>query len=82
MTDDEEEFFSDLDFSDLSYDGDFAEDFNEDFNNEGIPLEIVMIKEDGRWYISPLLTSAQWSYQTQTKWDDDVESNKVYNFSG
>ena len=74
LTDDEEEFFSNLDFSDLSYDGDFAEDFNEDFNNEGIPLEIVMIKEDGRWYISPLLTSAQWSYQTQTKWDDDVES--------
>ena len=74
LTDDEEEFFSDLDFSDLSYDGDFAEDFSEDFNNEGIPLEIVMIKEDGRWYISPLLTSAQWSYQTQTKWDDDVES--------
>ena len=74
LTDDEEEFFSNLDFSDLSYDGDFAEDFSEDFNNEGIPLEIVMIKEDGRWYISPLLTSAQWSYQTQTKWDDDVES--------
>ena len=74
LTDEEEEFFSNLDFSDLSYDGDFAEDFNEDFNNEGIPLEIVMIKEDGRWYISPLLTSAQWSYQTQTKWDDDVES--------
>ena len=74
LTDDEEKFFSNLDFSDLSYDGDFAEDFSEDFNNEGIPLEIVMIKEDGRWYISPLLTSAQWSYQTQTKWDDDVES--------
>ena len=74
LTDDEEEFFSNLDFSDLSYDGDFAEDFSEDFNNKGIPLEIVMIKEDGRWYISPLLTSAQWSYQTQTKWDDDVES--------
>ena len=69
MTDEEEEFFSDLDFSDLSYDGDVADDFRDD-----IPFEIVMIKEDGRWYISPLLTSAQWSYQTQTKWDDDVES--------
>ena len=69
LTDEEEEFFSDLDFSDLSYDGDVADDFRDD-----IPLEIVMIKEDGRWYISPLMTSAQWNYRDRAQWDDDVES--------
>ena len=69
LTDDEEEFFSDLDFSDLSYDGDVADDFRDD-----IPFEIVMIKEDGRWYISPLMTSAQWNYRDRAQWDDDVES--------
>ena len=69
LTDDEEEFFSDLDFSDLSYDGDVADDFRDD-----IPLEIVMIKEDGRWFISPLMTSAQWNYRDRAQWDDDVEA--------
>ena len=69
LTDEEEEFFSDLDFSDLSYDGDVADDFRDD-----IPFEIVMIKEDGRWYISPLMTSAQWNYRDRAQWDDDVES--------
>ena len=69
LTDDEEEFFSDLDFSDLSYDGDVADDFRDD-----IPLEIVMIKEDGRWFISPLMTSAQWNYRDRAQWDDNVEA--------
>ena len=66
---DEEDFFDDLDFSDASYNGDVADSFSED-----IPLELVMVQEEGRWYVSPTMTVAQWSYRDRARYDDDVKA--------
>ena len=66
---DEKDFFDDLDFSDASYNGDVADSFSED-----IPLELVMVQEEGRWYVSPTMTVAQWSYRDRARYDDDVKA--------
>lgn len=65
---DESNFFDDLDLSRASYDGDVAKSFS-----ESIPLEIVMVRESGRWYVSPLMTMAQWSYQDRVHYRPKVE---------
>lgn len=66
---DEKDFFNDLDFSDASYNGDVAKSFSDD-----IPLELVMVQEDGRWFVSPTMTVAQWAYRDRARYDDDIKT--------
>ena len=66
---DENSFFDNLDLSHANYDGDLAKNFL-----ENIPLEVVMVRESGRWYVSPLMTVAQWSYQDRANSDFKVDS--------
>lgn len=66
----EKDFFDDLDFSDATYNDDVSRDF---FSGD-IPLELVLVREDGRWYVSPMMTWAQWEYQKAASRDDDVKT--------
>ncbi|WP_128683195.1 hypothetical protein [Actinomyces qiguomingii] len=69
LTDKENDFFSSLDFSEARYSGEVTESFFSDH-----PLEVVLVKEGGRWYISPTMTLAQWEYQRRALWDDRTAS--------
>ena len=66
----EKDFFDDLDFSDATYNDDVSRDF---FSGD-IPLELVLVRENGRWYVSPIMTWAQWEYQKAASRDDDVKT--------
>ena len=66
---DEDRYFDDLDFSGAKFKGDVAESLSDSF-----PLEIVVVRESGRWYASPLMTLAQWSYQNRVKLNSEIDA--------
>lgn len=64
----EDRYFDDLDFSGAKYEGDVTKSLSNSF-----PLEIVVVRESGRWYVSPLMTLAQWSYQNRVKFNSEMD---------
>lgn len=64
---DEGRYFDDLDFSGAKFKGDVTKSLSDSF-----PLEIVVVRESGRWYASPLMTLAQWSYQNRVKLNSEI----------
>lgn len=74
---DEGRYFDDLDFSGAKFKGDVAKSLSDSF-----PLEIVVVRESGRWYASPLMTLAQWSYQNRVKLNSEIDApDYLANFS-
>ncbi len=57
LTEDEKQFFDDLDLSDASFNGDVVDEM------DGVPLRLVSVREGGHWYISPSMSLAENFYQ-------------------
>ncbi len=67
LTDEERAFFENLDLSDASFDGDVVDEM------DGVPLRLVTVREDGRWYISLSMSMMEALYQEATRNGDDSD---------